>query len=68
MPVFRMELSGDLYVNAPNFQLRGTTVEGNICFSSEEIKNSFAMDENSKVTGEQKDLMRSEDSDIIESR
>jgi len=45
---------GDLYVNAPNFQLVDTTVEGNIYFSSEEIKNSFTMDEASKVTGEQK--------------
>jgi len=45
---------GDLYVNAPNFQLVDTTVEGNIYFSSDEIKNSFTMDEDSKVTGEQK--------------
>lgn len=45
---------GDLYVNAPNFQLVDTTVEGNVYFASEEIKNSFTMDDDSKISGEQK--------------
>lgn len=45
---------GDLYVNAPNFQLVDTTVEGNVYFTSEEYKNSFTMDQDSKITGEQK--------------
>lgn len=45
---------GDLYVNAENFQLVDTTVEGNVYFASEAIKNTFKMDETSKITGEQK--------------
>jgi hypothetical protein len=47
-------IKGDLYVSAPNFQLVDTTVEGNLYFTSDEYKNSFSMDANSKITGEQK--------------
>jgi hypothetical protein len=44
---------GDLYVNVEDFQLVDTTVEGNVYFSSDEVKNTFKMDETSKVTGTQ---------------
>ncbi len=42
---------GDLYVEAPNFQLVGTKVEGNIYFASEEIAETFKIDDASEVTG-----------------
>jgi peptidoglycan hydrolase-like protein with peptidoglycan-binding domain len=42
---------GDLYVSAPNFQLIGTKVEGNIYFSSRDYVDTFKMDANSSVTG-----------------
>jgi len=44
---------GDLYVSVKNFQLVDATVEGNVYFTSEDIKKSFSMDEKSKVTGKQ---------------
>lgn len=44
---------GDLYVNVNNFQLVDATVDGNVYFNSEEAKNTFTMDETSKVTGKQ---------------
>mgnify|MGYP001194034513 CR=1 FL=1 len=42
---------GDLYVAAPNVQLRGAKIEGNVYFANEEVKATFTMDENSSVTG-----------------
>ncbi len=44
---------GDLYVNVADFELIDATVDGNVYFSSEEIKSSFKMDDKSKVTGKQ---------------
>ncbi len=44
---------GDLYVNVKNFQLVDAIVEGNVYFTSEDIKKSFIMDDKSKVTGKQ---------------
>lgn len=44
---------GDLYVNAENFQLVDTTVEGNVYFMSEKAQSTFKMDEDSKITGKQ---------------
>jgi len=46
-------VKGDLYVAVKDFQLVDTTVEGNVYFTSEEIKSSFKMDETSKITGKQ---------------
>lgn len=43
---------GDIYVEAENFSLDETKVEGNIYFASEEIRESFEMSEDSEVTGE----------------
>lgn len=42
---------GDIYVEAPQFQLVGTKVEGNIYFLNEEVKSTFKMDEKSSVSG-----------------
>ena len=42
---------GDLYVSAPNFQLIGTKVEGNIYFTSRDYVDTFKMDATSSVTG-----------------
>lgn len=44
---------GDIMVEAEGFQLVGNGVEGNIYFSSEEVKNTFTMDAGSTVTGVQ---------------
>ena len=44
---------GDLYVDVNDFKLVDTTVEGNVYFTKQEYKDSFTMDETSKVTGEQ---------------
>lgn len=44
---------GDLYVNVADFELVDATVDGNVYFSSDEIKSSFKMDDKSKVTGKQ---------------
>ncbi len=42
---------GDIYVNAANFKLVDTTVEGNIYFKDAGIQSGFTMDETSKVNG-----------------
>lgn len=44
---------GDVYVSAQNFQLVNATIEGNLYFTTEEVKSSFTMDDKSKVTGTQ---------------
>ncbi|MHB1454389.1 MAG: hypothetical protein ACYCYM_10615 [Saccharofermentanales bacterium] len=44
---------GDLYVNVAGFQLVDAKVDGNIYFKTQEIKDSFVMDETSEVTGTQ---------------
>lgn len=44
---------GDLYVSVANFQLIDATVDGNVYFTTDEAKNTFSMDETSKVTGTQ---------------
>ena len=45
---------GDLYVDVADFQLIDATVDGNVYFTKQEYKDSFKMDETSKITGEQK--------------
>jgi hypothetical protein len=44
---------GDVYVNVADFELVDATVDGNVYFASDDIKNSFKMDATSKVTGKQ---------------
>lgn len=45
---------GDVYVMVNDFQLVDATVDGNVYFSSQEVKDTFQMDDKSKITGEQK--------------
>ena len=42
---------GDVYVECNNFELVDATVDGNIYFNSQEAKDSFKIDDTSKVTG-----------------
>jgi hypothetical protein len=42
---------GDIIVDAQNFQLIDNAVEGNIYFTSQEVKDTFVMDETSSVSG-----------------
>jgi len=44
---------GDLYVAANDFKLVDTTVEGNLFFTTDEVKSTFSMDDDSEVTGKQ---------------
>jgi len=44
---------GDIYVNAENFELVDANVEGNVYFMNEKAKETFKMDDKSKVTGVQ---------------
>lgn len=44
---------GDLYVSVSDFELVDATIEGNVYFTTEEAKNTFKMDETSKITGKQ---------------
>lgn len=44
-------IKGDVYIKAKGVKIEGTTIEGNVYFSNEEEKNTFHMDDNSKVTG-----------------
>ncbi len=44
-------IKGDLYIEDKEVNIEGTTIEGNIYFINEEEKNSFHIDEGSKITG-----------------
>jgi len=44
---------GNLYVSARNFQLKDSTVDGNVYFTTDEAKSTFKMDATSKITGKQ---------------
>ena len=47
---------GDVIVDAPNFQLIDNEVEGNIYFTSQEVKDTYTIDETSSVSGVQEIL------------
>lgn len=42
---------GDVYVEAKDFELKGSTVDGNVYFASKDLKDTFMMDDSSSVTG-----------------
>lgn len=44
---------GDVIVDAPNFQLIDNVVQGNLYFTSQDVKDSFTMDATSSVSGVQ---------------
>lgn len=46
------EVAGDVFVNAEGFQLRGATINGNLYFASEALRESAEIDEDSTVMGE----------------
>lgn len=43
---------GDVYVRSPGFHLVGATVDGNVYFETQELRDSFEMDEASQIIGE----------------
>ncbi|MFP4409186.1 MAG: hypothetical protein ACLFPW_11755 [Spirochaetaceae bacterium] len=46
------EISGDVYVSAEGFELVDATINGNLYFASEELRDSASIDEDSTVMGE----------------
>lgn len=48
------KIIGDIEVEEENFSLQDTTIEGNVYFKDEKVKDSFTLGENAKVTGETK--------------
>lgn len=42
---------GDVYVSAENFELKRATVDGNVYFTTQAAKDTFIMDDESKITG-----------------
>ncbi|MDF2510923.1 MAG: hypothetical protein K0S04_789 [Herbinix sp.] len=46
--------NGDLYVDVAGFELVDATIDGDVYFTKKEYKDSFKMDDTSKITGEQK--------------
>jgi hypothetical protein len=42
---------GDVYVEAENFSIVDATVEGNVYFASEDLKATFKLENEGKVTG-----------------
>ena len=42
---------GDVYVECNNFELVDATIDGNVYFKTQEAKDTFKMDDTSKVTG-----------------
>lgn len=44
-------VSGDVYVECNNFELVDATINGNVYFKDQAAKDSFKMDDTSKVTG-----------------
>ncbi len=46
------EVAGDVFVSAEGFELVGATINGNLYFASEELRESANIDEDSTVMGE----------------
>lgn len=44
-------LKGDVYVTAKGFSTKDTTINGNLYFATEELKNAFKVDDKTKITG-----------------
>lgn len=44
-------LKGDVYVQAKGFKTKDTTIDGNLYFATEELKNAFKADDLTKITG-----------------
>lgn len=44
-------IKGDVYVTGAGFNIKDGTIDGNLYFATEELKNSFTLDATSKITG-----------------
>lgn len=44
-------VKGDVYVQAKGFTLKDATIDGNLYFATEELKNAFKLDATTKITG-----------------
>ena len=58
---------GDVYVNAENFQLVDATVEGNVYYLTQAVKDTAKIDAKSKVTGEVALIEIIEGTDVVTS-
>lgn len=45
-------VKGDVYIQAPGFKTKDTTIDGNLYFATEELKEAFSIDELTTITGE----------------
>jgi hypothetical protein len=45
-------LKGDVYVQAKGFILKDATIDGNLYFANDDLKNAFKQDATSKITGQ----------------
>lgn len=44
-------VKGDVYVQAAGFTLKDATIDGNLYFASDDLKNAFKQDATTKITG-----------------
>jgi lipoprotein-anchoring transpeptidase ErfK/SrfK len=44
-------ISGDVYVQAAGFTLKDATINGNLYFATDDLKNAFKQDATTKITG-----------------
>lgn len=44
-------IKGDVYVQAPGFKTKDATVDGNLYFATQELKDAFCADDLTKITG-----------------
>lgn len=45
-------VKGDIYVQAKGFTIKAATIDGNLYFATQELKDAFKIDADSKVTGQ----------------
>ncbi|WFA09331.1 hypothetical protein [Tissierella sp. Yu-01] len=45
-------IKGDVYVQAPGFNTKDATIEGNLYFATQELMDAFSIDELTNITGE----------------
>ncbi|MGD9566910.1 MAG: hypothetical protein AB7V48_01095 [Sedimentibacter sp.] len=45
-------IKGDVYVQAPGFKTKDATIDGNLYFATQELKDAFSADDLTKITGE----------------
>jgi outer membrane murein-binding lipoprotein Lpp len=44
-------VKGDIYVQAPGFRTSDATIDGNLYFATQELKDAFCADDKTKITG-----------------